>query len=189
MCKKEENVQTEQKLKGSNIPYIPISKEVIFLMCSNLEDNEFAEFLNALKNYLYYGVEPQFTKKSLNSTWEQLTMSSERLAQKYFASVENGKKGGRPKKEKPIDTKVEEVDNGIPMDENVNMDVITKSMEYKTYNDYYTYFMLGKNGITQSEVDDKLMLLFNRFGVFNQKDRDKITNNAVREYEYKYCRN
>lgn len=89
-------------IKGSNIPFFNLSKETLKLIIDLLEGDDIEVFLTALYNYIYEGIEPNFNTKILKSVWNNVLAVIERKAQSYFnkveANKENGKKGGRPKK-------------------------------------------------------------------------------------------
>jgi hypothetical protein len=53
----------------------------------------------AIVKYGLYGIEPELSKGYLKSIWKLITSTVDATSKKYDASVENGKKGGRPKKE------------------------------------------------------------------------------------------
>lgn len=89
-------------IKGSNIPFFNLSKETLKLIIDLLEGDDIEVFLTALYDYIYEGIEPNFNTKILKSVWNNVLSVVERKAQSYFnkveANKENGKKGGRPKK-------------------------------------------------------------------------------------------
>lgn len=89
-------------IKGSNIPFFNLSKETLKLIIDLLEGDDIEVFLTALYDYIYEGIEPNFNTKILKSVWNNVLSVIERKAQSYFnkveANKENGKKGGRPKK-------------------------------------------------------------------------------------------
>lgn len=89
-------------IKGSNIPFFNLSKETLKLIIDLLEGDDIEVFLTSLYDYIYEGIEPNFNTKILKSVWNNVLSVIERKAQSYFnkveANKENGKKGGRPKK-------------------------------------------------------------------------------------------
>lgn len=91
------------RIKGSNIPFINLSKENLNLMLDALEENQAGKIMFALARYIYEGIEPSFETKIEKSVWNNILMLIDRKADSYFkkaaANRENGRKGGRPKKE------------------------------------------------------------------------------------------
>lgn len=112
-------------LKGSNIPFFNFSKESFKLVCDMLESDEMTVFMNALYDYIYEGIEPDFNTKVLRSVWNNVISVMERKAESYFNKVEanreNGKKGGRPKKNSDIQSNTDFDNINIPSEqENVS---------------------------------------------------------------------
>jgi len=70
---------------------------------NDLEEDDKCIMYKAIIHYGLYGVEPDLQKGYLKSIWKLITSTIDVTSKKYDASVENGKKGGRPKKtqEKP----------------------------------------------------------------------------------------
>jgi len=70
---------------------------------NDLEEQDKCVMYKAIIHYGLYGVEPDLQKGYLKSIWKLITSTIDVTSKKYDASVENGKKGGRPKKtqEKP----------------------------------------------------------------------------------------
>ena len=98
-------------IKGSNIPLFNLSKETLKLIIDLLEGDDIEVFFKALYDYIYEGIEPNFNTKILKSVWNNVLSLIERKAQSYFnkveANKENGKKGGRPKKNTDIQPNTE----------------------------------------------------------------------------------
>ena len=96
----------EKPIKGSNIPFINLSKESLKLIVDMLEGDEMSLFMTSLYDYSYEGVEPDFKTKVLRSVWNNVISVIERKSESYFnklaANKENGKKGGRPRKNADI---------------------------------------------------------------------------------------
>ena len=90
------------RIKGSNLPFINISKENLRLIYDALEAEQAGKMIFALTEYIYDGIEPNFETKIEKSVWNNILMLIDRKAESYFkkaaANRENGKKGGRPKK-------------------------------------------------------------------------------------------
>ena len=90
------------RIKGSNLPFINLSKENLRLIYDALEAEQAGKMMFALTEYIYDGIEPNFETKIEKSVWNNIIMLIDRKAESYFkkatANRENGKKGGRPKK-------------------------------------------------------------------------------------------
>ena len=104
------------RIKGSNLPFINLSKENLILIYDALEAEQAGKMIFALTEYIYDGIEPNFETKIEKSVWNNILMLIDRKAESYFkkatANRENGKKGGRPKKNNDI-TPNEEFDNTL----------------------------------------------------------------------------
>ena len=102
------------RIKGSNLPFINLSKENLRLIYDALEAEQAGKMMFALTEYVYDGIEPNFETKIEKSVWNNIIMLIDRKAESYFkkatANRENGKKGGRPKKNNDIAPN-EEFDN------------------------------------------------------------------------------
>lgn len=94
------------RIKGSNLPFINLSKENLRLIYDALEAEQAGKMIFALTDYVYDGIEPNFETKIEKSVWNNILMLIDRKAESYFKKVtanrENGKKGGRPKKNNDI---------------------------------------------------------------------------------------
>ena len=86
------------KIKNSDIPFLTLSKENFFTICNSLEYDEIGIIFKAFMDYVYFGIEPTFEKKYMRGIFDGVLQTMERKAEGCFASRENGKKGGRPKK-------------------------------------------------------------------------------------------
>ena len=112
----------------------------------DLEPQDRCIMYEAIINYGLYGDEPELNKGYLKSIWKLISSTIDITSKKYDASVENGKKGGRPKKptnnlnetqEKPKqnptetlkENKIELKENKIELKENNNYDEYMKSLE------------------------------------------------------------
>ena len=104
------------RIKGSNLPFINLSKENLRLIYDALEAEQAGKMMFALTEYVYDGIEPNFETKIEKSVWNNIIMLIDRKAESYFkkatANRENGKKGGRPKKNNDIIPN-EEFDNTL----------------------------------------------------------------------------
>lgn len=104
------------RIKGSNLPFINLSKENLRLIYDALEAEQAGKMIFALTEYVYDGIEPNFETKIEKSVWNNILMLIDRKAESYFkkaaANRENGKKGGRPKKNNDI-TPNEDFDNTL----------------------------------------------------------------------------
>lgn len=102
------------RIKNSNLPFINLSKENLILIYDALEAEQAGKMIFALTEYIYDGIEPNFETKIEKSVWNNILMLIDRKAESYFKKVtanrENGKKGGRPKKNNDI-TPNEEYNN------------------------------------------------------------------------------
>lgn len=94
------------RIKGSNLPFINLSKENLRLIYDALEAEQAGKMIFALTEYVYDGIEPNFETKIEKSVWNNILLLIDRKAESYFKKVianrENGKKGGRPKKNNDI---------------------------------------------------------------------------------------
>jgi len=54
-------------------------------------------FLDAIFQYVFEGVEPQFEKGLFKGCWTLIKPTLDNSLSRYTAAVENGKKGGAPK--------------------------------------------------------------------------------------------
>ena len=104
------------RIKGSNLPFINLSKENLRLIYDALEAEQAGKMIFALTEYVYDGIEPNFETKIEKSVWNNIILLIDRKAESYFKKVianrENGKKGGRPKKNTDIAPN-EEFDNTL----------------------------------------------------------------------------
>lgn len=98
----------EYKIKGSKIKYLTFSKEDLMLINTVLETNEKEMFLKLLFSYVYMGIEPTFSNKSLKGVWDIVLEGMQSRSQSYLKKVEMAKEterteeklknGERPKK-------------------------------------------------------------------------------------------
>lgn len=124
------------RIKGSNLPFINLSKENLRLIYDALEAEQAGKMIFALTDYVYDGIEPNFETKIEKSVWNNILMLIDRKAESYFkkatANRENGKKGGRPKKNTDI-TPNEDFDNtlttGFPTKKEEEQQTDTKDAE------------------------------------------------------------
>jgi len=65
----------------------------------DLEAQDKCIMYEAIVKYGIYGIQPELSKGYLKSIWKLITSTIDATSKKYDSSVENGKKGGRPKKE------------------------------------------------------------------------------------------
>ena len=65
----------------------------------DLEAQDKCIMYEAIVKYGIYGIDPELSKGYLKSIWKLITSTIDATSKKYDSSVENGKKGGRPKKE------------------------------------------------------------------------------------------
>ncbi len=66
-----------------------------------LETKDQFEIMMGIMAYGFDGVSPTFSKAYLKAVWLLIEPTLERSIARYQSSVENGKKGGRPKKTQP----------------------------------------------------------------------------------------
>lgn len=91
------------RLQNSNLPFINLSKENLFLLCDMLELDEIGVLIVAIKEYLYEGKEPNLNTKPLKSAWSQVLMLIDRKADSYFTRKEQMEKINKSKKDKKAD--------------------------------------------------------------------------------------
>lgn len=173
-------------IKGSNIPFFNLSKETLKLIIDLLEGDDIEVFLTALYDYIYEGIEPNFNTKILKSVWNNVLSVVERKAQSYFnkveANKENGKKGGRPKKNNQDiqpNTEFEITSNKafntenetIPLPDNeiaLNGQEIGKNKGYSTQE---IAFILEQHNIPENApsndllIQDKYLTISRKFGI------------------------
>ena len=72
-------------------------------ICEDLTDEEFGSMVRAAVDYAKNGVNPTFSDRALKACWKAIKKAIDRNLVRYAKQVEanreNGKKGGRPKKE------------------------------------------------------------------------------------------
>lgn len=196
------------RIKGSNIPFINLSNENLTLIYNALEAEQAGKMLFALKQYVCDGIEPSFDTKIENSVWVNVLQVIDRKADGYFkkaaANRENGKKGGRPKKnnditpneefeEKPeispnkplkpindieIPQEVESVLNGQEMAKNEEFEIQEETYDYsdKTYE-----FIDNNKEFFKGRINTILESMMNP----QDKDREYWSNKAydnIKEY-------
>lgn len=88
------------RLQNSNLPFINLSKENLFLLCDTIELDEIGLIITALKDYIYDGVEPNFERKALIGAWKQVLLLVDRKADGCFKHREQMEKINKNKKEK-----------------------------------------------------------------------------------------
>lgn len=90
----------QRQIKGSNLPSININKQSLLLL-NRLDGNEIKTVLNAIQQYVYKGEEIE-VDEGLGIILESILDNIEHIGVSYLNKVkanrENGKKGGRPKK-------------------------------------------------------------------------------------------
>lgn len=91
------------RLQNSNLPFINLSKENLFLVCDMLELDEIGTLMVAIKEYIYEGKEPILNTKALKSAWNQVIMLMDRKADSYFTRKEQMEKINKNKKEKKVE--------------------------------------------------------------------------------------
>ena len=112
----------------------------IFLQTFNeaikdLEPQDRCIMYESIINYGLYGIEPELSKGYLKSIWKLISSTIDVTSKKYDASVENGKKGGRPKKpnNNPNETLKE---NKIKLNKIKENKIEIKENKKENYNDY-----------------------------------------------------
>lgn len=90
----------QRQIKGSNLPSININKQSLLLL-NRLDGDEIKTVLNAIQQYVYKGEEIE-VDEGLQIILESVLDNIEHIGVSYLNKVkanrENGKKGGRPKK-------------------------------------------------------------------------------------------
>lgn len=96
-----------RKIKGSNLPSININKQSLLLL-NRLTGDEIKTILQAIQQYVYKG-EDVVVDEDLECILESVLDNIDNIAKGYLnkanASRENGKKGGRPRKNTHIENK------------------------------------------------------------------------------------
>lgn len=112
---------SERKVKGSNLPSINISKQILSLL-NRLTGDEIKIIFNAVQKYVYKGEDVE-VDEDLEDVLEIVLDNIEQIGVKYLNKAttnrENGKKGGRPRKNvesenNPILTHQMEEDDKVP---------------------------------------------------------------------------
>lgn len=98
------------KKERNGFVFLKAFKEAI----EDLESEDKCFMLEAITDYGLYGVEPHITKGYLKGIWKLMSSTIDVTSKKYDASVENGKKGGRPKKSNNNLTITQEEPNNNP---------------------------------------------------------------------------
>jgi len=80
----------------------------------DLDSQDRCLMYEAIISYGLYGEEPELTKGYLKSLWKLISSTIDVTSKKYDASVENGKKGGRPRKPNNNLTETQEKPNNNP---------------------------------------------------------------------------
>ena len=89
----------EKPIKGSNIPFINLSKENLRLICDMLEGEGMLELFNSLYDYIYNGTEPNLSSKVLKSVWNNVMSVIERKSESYFSRKQHMDNINKKKKE------------------------------------------------------------------------------------------
>ena len=80
----------------------------------DLEEQDKCIMYQAIIHYGLYGDEPNLQKGYLKGIWKLISSTIDVTSKKYDASVENGKKGGRPKKPNNNLTETQQEPNNNP---------------------------------------------------------------------------
>lgn len=84
----------EKILKGSMVLYASYIEAV-----EGLPEDEQLQYIKALLNYGLYDEEPTNLSMCANAVFKAIKPTMDKAKERYIKSIENGKKGGRPKKE------------------------------------------------------------------------------------------
>lgn len=82
----------KRNIKGSNLPTVNISREIISVL-SRLNGDEVKEIINGIRDYVYKDKEPNVNEE-ITDIMDMVLDNINHIARGYL----NGKKGGRPKK-------------------------------------------------------------------------------------------
>lgn len=167
-----------RKTKGSNLPSININKQSLLLL-NRLEGDEIKNILNAIQQYVYRGEEIDIDEE-LKDILESILDNIEHIGLKYInkanANRENGKKGGRPKKEQNKTINPQD-SNNIPQEidntsESLKMAINEEFEEPQTIEDMGNYtgiqFKQQEEIETQDYKDETIIA--NEFITNNGKD-------------------
>jgi hypothetical protein len=92
-------------MSNSKIRYMPLWADYLDLFLDEeLSDEEVGQLLRIMLRFYYQGEEPKSIPKALKCCWVLLKNNLLQAKESYLIAVENGRKGGRPKKVKPTET-------------------------------------------------------------------------------------
>lgn len=153
------------RLQNSNLPFINLSKENLFLVCDMLELDEIGTLMVAIKEYIYEGKEPMLNTKALKSAWNQVIMLMDRKADSYFTRKEQMEKINKNKKEKKVEAAqpqpieeipTEAIETSIEEEEFDNNSEVLENLldEYENIINHTT------DAIAKAEISDEVMVVY-----------------------------
>lgn len=110
-----------RNVKGSNLPTINLSKEIIAVL-SRLDADEVKEIIVGIRDYIYKDKEPNVNEE-IKDIMDMTLDNINYIARGYL----NGKKGGRPKKSAPQEVTTTEFDNPKTEDDIENANAVDLS--------------------------------------------------------------
>lgn len=125
------------------------------IMCINNEDK--IEVYEAICNYSLNGIETEFNSKTAKAIFTLIKPNIDNATNRYKASVENGKKGGRPRKNKNL----EKPNNNLDITQekaNQNLNVYED-----VYVDEYVYEDIKEEEINKEEEKSILEIASEEF--------------------------
>ena len=87
-------------MKTNNMSFVAVWERYYpkFRTKWKLGDAQLGKLVYAMMEYQFYGMEPEKLSEKLTYVWEAIVEDLDRARVRYNAAVENGKKGGRPRK-------------------------------------------------------------------------------------------
>lgn len=77
------------RIKGSNLPFINLSKENLKLIYDALEAEQAGKMIFALTEYVYDGIEPNFETKIEKSVWNNIMLLIDRKSEERQSDTQD----------------------------------------------------------------------------------------------------
>lgn len=137
-----------------------------FLECvKNAPENERADIVYCIVQYGIYGKVPKKTSQSFKMIFPAIKPIIDASVKRYNSQVENGKKGGRPKKDKNLnETQIKPKDNPLISQNEPNINLIETQVK-------------AKNKLSKTEQKPNRNLN-------KEKDKDKEKNKNIKEEQH-----
>lgn len=151
----------------------------------NIPQEEQLKLYNAIFDYSFTEKEPKIEDGIAKAMFILIKPNIDSANARYKASVENGKKGGRPKKEtkekpnKNLDKTQEETNENLNDNEDDNVNVDEDDNVDDNLNDNYIYISLLKKYKEKIEREPNRKIIF----IGEMKREDDYTNLSQKEKE------